>query len=313
VFVEPALAAGASLLAGAEALRFDASPDEVDALIVEVDGAEHRLKAVRYLLAAGTLFSPAILLRSASDHWPKGLGNRHDMVGRCLMFHGDNRIAVWPLGKFDRRGPKKSLCFKDFYLKDGKKYGTVQAMGVDAGPGQLFEFMESTRQEIGLPKLPMMHFAFKALAKISSKIFGPAKVFTGILEDLPYTENRIVLDDMAPSGVRIIYKTHEELRQRSREFRRMMVEALKPHRTALIDRGVRLNLGHGTGTCRFGDDPATSVTDRNNRTHGIENLYIVDASFLPTSGGINPSLTVGANALRVADHILAAETGAVIR
>lgn len=63
-------------------------------------------------------------------------------------------------------------------------------------------------------------------------------------------------------------------------------------------------LGHVCGTCRFGDDPATSVLDRNNRTHEVANLYVVDASFLPTSGGTNPSLTIAANALRVAEAML---------
>ena len=63
-------------------------------------------------------------------------------------------------------------------------------------------------------------------------------------------------------------------------------------------------LGHVCGTCRFGDDPATSVLDRNNRTHEVANLYVVDGSFLPTSGGTNPSLTIAANALRVADAML---------
>jgi choline dehydrogenase-like flavoprotein len=66
---------------------------------------------------------------------------------------------------------------------------------------------------------------------------------------------------------------------------------------------VSLNYGHPCGTCRAGDDPATSVLDRNCKAHGIDNLYIVDSSFMPTSGGTNPSLTIAANALRVADNI----------
>src|SRR5581483_4384802 len=60
------------------------------------------------------------------------------------------------------------------------------------------------------------------------------------------------------------------------------------------------NVTHVCGTCRFGDDPRTSVLDRHNRAHDLENLYVVDASFFPSSGGTNPSLTVAANALRVA-------------
>jgi choline dehydrogenase-like flavoprotein len=64
-----------------------------------------------------------------------------------------------------------------------------------------------------------------------------------------------------------------------------------------------MNYGHPCGTCRFGDDPANSVLDRDCRAHDVENLYVVDASFMPRSGAINPSLTIAANALRVASQI----------
>ena len=66
-------------------------------------------------------------------------------------------------------------------------------------------------------------------------------------------------------------------------------------------------LAHACGTCRFGDDPNDSVLNRFNKTHDIDNLYVVDASFFPTSGGINPSLTIAANALRIADHLLSSK------
>jgi choline dehydrogenase-like flavoprotein len=62
-------------------------------------------------------------------------------------------------------------------------------------------------------------------------------------------------------------------------------------------------LAHACGTCRFGSDPGTSVLDANNRAHELDNLYVVDSSFFPTSGGTNPSLTIAANALRVAAHL----------
>jgi choline dehydrogenase-like flavoprotein len=71
----------------------------------------------------------------------------------------------------------------------------------------------------------------------------------------------------------------------------------------LLERKNNLNFGHPCGTCRFGDDPETSVLDRNNKAHGLDNLYVTDASFFPSSAGVNPSLTIAANALRVADVI----------
>ena len=80
--------------------------------------------------------------------------------------------------------------------------------------------------------------------------------------------------------------------------------ALKPFRTLTLRTGANNStLGHVCGTCRFGDDPKTSVLDPQNRAHEVANLYVVDTSFFPSSAGLNPSLTVGANALRVAAHV----------
>ena len=62
-------------------------------------------------------------------------------------------------------------------------------------------------------------------------------------------------------------------------------------------------LAHVCGTCRFGHDPRDSVLDRNNKAHGLDNLYVLDTSFFPSSSGTNPALTVAANALRVADRL----------
>jgi choline dehydrogenase-like flavoprotein len=71
----------------------------------------------------------------------------------------------------------------------------------------------------------------------------------------------------------------------------------------VLNREPILNIGHACGTCRFGNDARASVLDANNRAHGLSNLYVVDASFFPSSGGTNPSLTIAANALRVANVI----------
>jgi choline dehydrogenase-like flavoprotein len=87
-------------------------------------------------------------------------------------------------------------------------------------------------------------------------------------------------------------------------FLRQIKEVLQPFRVLTLRTGDNNStLGHVCGTCRFGTDPASSVLDPNNRAHEVDNLYVVDASFFPSSTGLNPSLTVAANALRVATHI----------
>ncbi|MCZ7686888.1 MAG: GMC family oxidoreductase [Sandaracinaceae bacterium] len=145
--------------------------------------------------------------------------------------------------------------------------------------------------------------ALKSMAYAGAAYWDGAAIFATILEDLPYAENRVVLDRESPNRWRFEYRYPDELRERSRFFRRLLAERLAPHRVAVLTGENNLNYGHVCGTCRFGRDPATSVLDPDNRVHGVENLYVVDASFFPTSTGTNPSLTIAANALRVAERV----------
>jgi choline dehydrogenase-like flavoprotein len=103
--------------------------------------------------------------------------------------------------------------------------------------------------------------------------------------------------------MRFEYRYTEELKSRVQSLRRRLAKALGPHRMIVLSGENNINYGHVCGTCRFGDDPEASVLDKNNRAHDLSNLYIVDASFFPSSGGTNPSLTIAANALRVAEAI----------
>jgi choline dehydrogenase-like flavoprotein len=147
--------------------------------------------------------------------------------------------------------------------------------------------------------------AFPQLAEAAARRFRRATLFSTIVEDLPYAENRVIPDPNAPNGRRFEYTYARELDERNRHFRRQLIRRLAPrHRIRFVTGGGNnLNYGHVCGTCRFGDDPATSVLDRTNRAHDLDNLYVVDASFFPSSGGTNPSLTIAANALRVGEVI----------
>jgi choline dehydrogenase-like flavoprotein len=130
-------------------------------------------------------------------------------------------------------------------------------------------------------------------------------MFVTIVEDLPYEDNRVYPDSTSVNGMRFTYRYPRELSKRSKRFRARLAATLSPrHRLTVVTGGRNnLNYGHVCGTCRFGDDPETSVLDGNNRAHDLDNLYVTDASFFPSSGGTNPSLTVAANALRVGNII----------
>jgi choline dehydrogenase-like flavoprotein len=129
-------------------------------------------------------------------------------------------------------------------------------------------------------------------------------VFAATVEDLPYVGNYVA----AKSGTEedIVYSYHypDELRRRAQTMSEGFRSALAPFfdTNALQPIGA-LNGTHVCGTCRFGDDPRTSVLDRDNRAHDLDNLYVLDASFFPSSGGMNPSLTIVANSLRASDKI----------
>jgi choline dehydrogenase-like flavoprotein len=103
--------------------------------------------------------------------------------------------------------------------------------------------------------------------------------------------------------MRFEYTYRNELKARVNALRTRIKKRLSPHRTMLLSGENNLNFAHVCGTCRFGDGPKTSVLNRDNRAHEIDNLYVVDGSFFPSSGGTNPSLTIAANALRVAQRI----------
>jgi choline dehydrogenase-like flavoprotein len=93
------------------------------------------------------------------------------------------------------------------------------------------------------------------------------------------------------------------MKARTELARKLLKERLAGFRKYWLQPGVMVDLGHPTGTCRCGNDPATSVLDPTCRVHGVDNLYVVDGSFMPSSGGANPSLTIAANALRVGKAI----------
>ncbi|RZM34277.1 MAG: glucose-methanol-choline oxidoreductase, partial [Sphingomonas sp.] len=138
---------------------------------------------------------------------------------------------------------------------------------------------------------------------VAGRLFGEASIFVMIVEDFGYPDNRIVFDPGDPGRITVVYTVTDELRRRAREARRLTRRFLRGLRVVPLQTDVQLNFGHACGTCRAGHDPATSVLDGNCKVHDLDNLYVVDASFMPSSGGTNPGLTVIANALRVAEVI----------
>ena len=304
ICLEPAMQTGnLTLVDQCEVKRLNANEKETKEVVCVRDNKELKIRARIFILAAGAYFSPVLLLNSSNEFWPNGLANNADMVGRNLMFHISDFIAVWPKGKYSRQGPAKTISLRDLYFHNGKSLGSFQSTGLSVEYGNVIYALkmrfDRSRWSWFKPIRPFLRIP----AYLASFFLGTATVFATIMEDKPYAKNRVVADTKEPSGMRFEYTVHKELRERIQLFRKTLKSRLAPHRLLFLGEEVNLNYGHPCGTCRMGKEPSTSVLDENCKAHEVANLYVVDASFMPTSGGANPSLTIAANALRVADHI----------
>ena len=266
---------GARLLPGCLVVRLETNGYAVNQAICILNGRRMAIRGRIFVLALNALFTPALLLRSADDSFPDGLGNRSGMVGRNLMLHVSDLVSVrfGALRGLINEDLQNGLSLNDFYVKDEIKLGNIHAHA-----------MGFTKLTKGLPKL--------------DDSSGTA-LFSTIVEDFPYLVNRVTPKPGSEDEVRWEYKYPDELRFRSAMLVNEFADALRPVCNVSVERpsGV-LNASHMCGTCRFGDDPTTSVLDRYNRIHDLDNTYVLDASFFPSSGGINPSLTIVANSLR---------------
>lgn len=293
----------AKLLTGFVVDRLGASGGTIDHLVGRCEDRELKIRARIVVLAAGALNTPLILLRSISERWPTGVGNESGMIGRGLMFHGSEYFAIWPTRKVDSLGPGKTLSSRAMNTVDGRKLGSFQSVGTPVYPTLISDFMMAILERLIPFRIPLLRLGTLAAAIFGGWLFKRAALFATIVEDFAYRDNRVVVDPSAPSGLKILYNNTKDLTFRISMLRDIIRRRLPKHRTLFLSSGDYLNYGHPSGTCRFGQSPATSVLTPENRVHGVDNLYVVDASFFPSCGGVNPSLTIVANALRVAEII----------
>ncbi|WP_224816231.1 GMC oxidoreductase [Hasllibacter sp. MH4015] len=235
-----------------------------------------RFTAPRIVIAAGAVHTAALLLTSATEAHPNGLANRSDQVGRNFMNH--NASAVLALShRRNRAVYQKTLQINDWYL-DG--LGNVQLLGRVSTP--------ILAAQTGLPK------------PVAAVIANRSIDFYAMSEDFPDPDSRVTIrgDDIVLDWKRSNWDAHLAL---VAKFKTTLRKAGFP--IVLSKAFDRRTPSHQCGTARLGDDPTTSVCDPIGKAHDLENLYICDASLLPTSAAVNPSLTIAALALRQADHL----------
>lgn len=298
--VRPALTNGVTLLRNTRVRRLLTDPSGRTVTAVEADVAGQgtvRFSAAVVVVAAGAVNSAALLLASASDRHPDGLANSSGQVGRNYMFHNSRAFLAVSTEKNTTRF-QKTLAVNDFYFGDDD-----------------FPYPMSNVQMVGKSSAPMYR-GEKPLETLLAPGFALADVAVHAVdfwlssEDLPRPDNRVTLSsdgsvvlDYTPNNTRAL----DELYHRVTGILSHL--GLHPHhlipRNAYMKNDIPLaGCAHQAGTVRFGTDPATSVLDTTCRAHDVDNLYVVDTSFFPSIGAVNPSLTAIANALRVGDHLL---------
>ena len=298
IAVRPALQfPNLTLLTNARATQLRTNPagTAVNEVVVDRDGAIETYRGGIIVVSCGAANSARLLLASANDKHPRGLANGSDQVGRNYMFH--NSTAVLAISKEPNPTRyQKTLGLNDFYfetLEFDFPLGSVQMVGKSQAP--MF------RGEAEIAKLAPM-WSLDILAR-------HAVDFWLTTEDLPRVDNRVTLE--SDGGIRLSYtKSNQVPTKKLYQKLKSMLEQLGMHPDHLLPRNLYLKnemnvaaVGHQAGTCRFGADPTTSVLDVNCKAHELDNLYVVDTSFFPSIGAVNPGLTAMANALRVGEHL----------
>lgn len=268
-----------------EKLETDSTGRKIVAAVAIIHGKRERIVAGTFVLSAGAINSAAVLLRSADSANPRGLANSSDVVGRNYMTHNTSALmAVHPL-KINNTSFPKTLAVHDFYFGEGEG---------DAPLGSL-QLLGKIREPMLRSALPYMpKFARSALANRSVDWYAQS-------EDLPHPESRITVRSDGAINLhwhRTNLQSHERWVAKCKKILRGTGYPLvlsKPFGTNVVS--------HQCGTVRFGNDPATSALDPHCKAWDHDNLYVMDASFFPSSAAVNPALTVAAQGLRVGAHL----------
>jgi choline dehydrogenase-like flavoprotein len=294
-----------TLETNATAVRLDtdtAGRTVTGVVVQRSDGEQETYRSDVVVVACGAINSALLLLRSASDQHPNGLANSSDVVGRNYMAHLNS--AVIAISKEPNPTKfQKTLGINDYYWgADDFDFplGHIQMLGKTDG------HMLKAGAPAFVPGLALDYVARHAVD------------FWLTTEDLPRSTNRVVLGRDGRIGVHYSNTNLEPHRRLLAKLKSLLAD-LGMHRQLFRQPVIRderipiAGVSHQVGTVRFGTDPAASALDVNCKAHELDNLYVVDTSFFPSSSAVNPGLTAMANALRVGDHLrerLGATSGA---
>ena len=277
--LNPAIATGkVKLMTGAkvEKVVLTADGKSVDHLLVETKDGVVKVFGKKFVLSAGGVNSAVILLKS-------GVANSSDMVGRNFMMHNNAHIAAFDIRRKNDITFQKTMSFADWYYDGGKGYpfGVVQLIGKVQG-------IMAKSWATKVP-LPLLNF-----------VMNRSVEFVVMAEDLPSKDNRVTVDSHGRIKVTrnsIGMKTHAKFMKKTKAVLR------KAGYQAIFVQPFDISMNsHQCGTTVAGNDPRTSVVDQYCKTHDVNNLWLIDAGFMPSSAAMNPALTIAAQALRIVEE-----------
>jgi choline dehydrogenase-like flavoprotein len=283
---------------------------------IDARGGEQRVQASVVVVACSALETARLLLLSRSPAHPDGLANESGLVGRNLMFCGfGTGMAEFgrsdpPMSTIDWRQPFVNRSFQDLYLINEKtssvrKAGTVSFLLPHSNPIYTAERLALSGPEPlwGKPLKDALRHVYREVRELEFEVFS---------ETLPTADSRVTLDPKIKDrfglpAARFEVKPHALDAEVNRSLVDQGIEVLRAMggQRVRVTRVAQKTYWLIAGTARFGDDPRTSVLDRDCRAHSVPNLFVTDGSFMPTSGAVPNTLTIEANALRVADRIAA--------
>ena len=275
----------------ARATRLVTSRDGTRVVAVEIERGRQRVRveASTFIVSCGAVNSAALLLRSANDRHPRGLANSSGLVGRRYMAHLATMMQGFHPFRRNTAVFQKTVAINDFYLRGPD---TPFPLGQIQSQGRTHGIMAQVVGQTMVPGIPLWAYDAWVARGVD---------WLAMSEDLPRDENRVALTDDGRIQLAYVPNNLDAHDRLVREARRMLrrlgfwVVVAHSHRSK--------NTTHQCGTLVFGRDPAHSVLDPFCRTHDVANLFVVDASFFPSSAAVNPGLTIIAQALRVADHV----------
>ena len=288
--VRPATANGNVTLwtnAIARRLVTDGSGKKIEAVEIERGGAVEKVSTPLVIVSCGAVNSAALLLRSATDKHPNGLANSSGLVGKRYMAHLATMMQGFHPFRVNDTVFQKTVAISDFYWQGPhSKYplGMIQSQGRTHG----------VMAQTVVPQVPLWAYDMWVSRGVD---------WLTMTEDLPRLENKVTIE--SNGQIRLHYRpnnlaAHRELVDTTKRILRQLgfwIVMTHSHKAK--------NTTHQCGTLVFGTNPAESVLDTYCRTHDVDNLFVVDASFFPSSAAVNPGLTIVAQAIRVADHIRA--------